>query len=477
MSQFGPIASGLFSDNGANLVIVSASPTPSAGQLLTATSPTGSEWDDPSITLTAGLGIDPVELSSNNIQLETTSRFTFAGNALELSTVTVPFGGTGQTTLTTNAVLIGDGVNPVDLSKSAPTGDFIGTTDTQTLTNKTMTDSSNDVTGTGLFDSGAGTVTFDAAANPTAGQRLTATSPTVAEWQDPSSPYSAGLGIDATQLASDIIQVEITARFGFNANALQLALVTVPFGGTQQSSLSTNRVLVGDGTSQVDTSKLAPTGDFVGTTDTQVLTNKTITASTNDVTATGLFSNGSTNTIDVSASANPVNRRILTATGPTAATWQNQSEIFYAYDTVGGVALPIGAGGIFIFPTVYANQNGSNYVYDTGTGILTINDLGVYEFNYTVGSRGTLGSPVDRTGIFVGLGIDTGGGFAGVLGSVAWAYGRQINTGGCRVNPLGSIIYEVTTVPVDFAVAYGQLEDVLYETQGQASRFMVKKIT
>lgn len=49
-------------------------------------------------------------------------------------------------------------------------------------------------------------------------------------------------------------------------------------GGTEKTSLASGKVLVGQGTSPVDDSKSAPTGDFVGTTDTQTLTNKTLTS-------------------------------------------------------------------------------------------------------------------------------------------------------------------------------------------------------
>lgn len=53
--------------------------------------------------------------------------------------VEVADGGTGVITLTSNGVLVGQGTSAVDTSKAAPTGDFVGTSDTQTLTNKTLT--------------------------------------------------------------------------------------------------------------------------------------------------------------------------------------------------------------------------------------------------------------------------------------------------------------------------------------------------
>lgn len=53
------------------------------------------------------------------------------------SALPVASGGTGATTLT--GVVIGNGTSAFTV-KTNPTGDFVGTTDTQTLTNKTLTD-------------------------------------------------------------------------------------------------------------------------------------------------------------------------------------------------------------------------------------------------------------------------------------------------------------------------------------------------
>jgi hypothetical protein len=55
---------------------------------------------------------------------------------------------------------------------------------TQTLTNKTITSNTNNVTAKGLF-SATTTVNVSASSAPTAGQVLTATSPTTATWQAP----------------------------------------------------------------------------------------------------------------------------------------------------------------------------------------------------------------------------------------------------------------------------------------------------
>jgi hypothetical protein len=54
------------------------------------------------------------------------------------SDVAVADGGTGVSTLGSGNVLVGAGTSPVTSTKAAPSGDFVGTTDTQTLTGKTL---------------------------------------------------------------------------------------------------------------------------------------------------------------------------------------------------------------------------------------------------------------------------------------------------------------------------------------------------
>lgn len=139
-------------------------------------------------TLSAGNGIDPVLLAGGTVATDITARLTYTGGEIDLNTVTVPYGGTGSTSLTSGNVLVGQGASPVSATKAAPTGDFVGTTDSQTLTNKTITSSTNNVISRELFvDSGSSSVSTFAASPPTSGQVLTATSATVATWQTPAT--------------------------------------------------------------------------------------------------------------------------------------------------------------------------------------------------------------------------------------------------------------------------------------------------
>lgn len=67
-------------------------------------------------------------------------------------------GGTGVSSLTSGQVLVGAGTAAVDLTKAAPTGDFVGTSDAQTLTNKTLT--APTVSGDILFDEATNDLTL-----------------------------------------------------------------------------------------------------------------------------------------------------------------------------------------------------------------------------------------------------------------------------------------------------------------------------
>lgn len=238
-------------------VSVSASAAPTAGQTLVASSGTVAAWATPSVTTVSG-------------------------------TLPVANGGTGATTLTAGNVLVGNGTSVVQTTKVAPTGVFVGTTDTQTLTNKTLNSTTNTIAAQLLFNA-TGTVSVSASAAPSAGQTLVASSGTVAAWATPSVTTVTGT-------------------------------LPVANGGTGNTTLTSGNVLVGAGTSAVTTTKAAPSGDFVGTTDTQTLTNKTLDGSVagNDVAANRLLA------VVLSGTA-PLAGQVLTATSGTAAQWSSPS--------------------------------------------------------------------------------------------------------------------------------------------------------
>lgn len=65
-----------------------------------------------------------------------------SGSVTGITDITVSDGGTGVSTLTSGNVLVGAGTSPITTTKAAPSGDFVGTTDVQNLSNKTVSDGS-----------------------------------------------------------------------------------------------------------------------------------------------------------------------------------------------------------------------------------------------------------------------------------------------------------------------------------------------
>lgn len=85
--------------------------------------------------LTLSSGILNVDASQTQI----TSIGTLTAGTWNASTIGVAYGGTGSTSLTSGYFLQGNGTSAVTTTKAVPTGVVVGTSDTQTLTNKTLT--------------------------------------------------------------------------------------------------------------------------------------------------------------------------------------------------------------------------------------------------------------------------------------------------------------------------------------------------
>ena len=122
-------------------------------------------------------------------------------------TLSVIKGGTSLTSLTAGRFLVGNGLGPVDLSKVVPTGVVVGTTDSQTLTNKTLTGVSNNVISRGLWNL-TGSVDVSGSPAPIAGYTLVATSPTTATWQ------SGGGGMSEFEYNVSAIPITTTNQVG-----------------------------------------------------------------------------------------------------------------------------------------------------------------------------------------------------------------------------------------------------------------------
>lgn len=133
-------------------------------------------------------------------------------------------------------------------------GSLVGTTSTQSLTNKTITDPSNTVTATGLRTATT-TVSISAATAPSSGQVLTATSSTTATWQT-----ASGTGDFSTNTSSSVDS--------------EIVLFSGTGGKTGKRSSGSGIAKLTSGVLSVVT---APSGTIVGTTDTQTVSAKRIT--------------------------------------------------------------------------------------------------------------------------------------------------------------------------------------------------------
>ncbi len=272
----------------------------------------------------------------------------FSINSLT-GTLTVSRGGTGLGTLTSGRVLIGAGTSNVDLTKAAPTGTFVGTTDTQTLDNKTLTAASTTIRGatgsdsvtfsptgaTNIITTGPAAVTVPAGTNTLVARDTTDTltnktlrgglngNNVYANFlANPSNPVILPTSAPSFTGAVLVIAGVPNAVWG-NINSIS-GVLNVPNGGTGRSTLTSNGVLVGNGIGNVDSTKLAPVGDFVGTTDAQSLSNKTLAAATTTIAAAGAG-----NTLTFS----PTGATSLVTAGPATVTLPSGTRTLVARDT------------------------------------------------------------------------------------------------------------------------------------------------
>jgi len=135
---------------------------------------------DSSTTL---VGTTTTQTLTNKIINTASNTLTIDAGDITTGTLPVTRGGTGAVTLTSGNILQGNGTSAITATLAAPSGTILGTTDTQTLTNKTIDSTTNTVAADKLH-SATTTITVSGATAPTSGQVLTATSSTVANWQD-----------------------------------------------------------------------------------------------------------------------------------------------------------------------------------------------------------------------------------------------------------------------------------------------------
>jgi hypothetical protein len=181
--------------------------------------------------------------------------------------VPVSSGGTGASTFTAGVVKASG--TSAFTTVSAPTGDIVGTTDAQTLTNKTLGSGTTFSTAVGVASGGTGAATFTAGVVKASG---TSAFTTVA------APSGDLVGTTDTQTLTNKTLGAGTVLSGATVSLTSGVTGTLPVasGGTGTTAFSiSNGILKANGTSAV-TTVTAPTGDIVGTTDAQTLTNKTL---------------------------------------------------------------------------------------------------------------------------------------------------------------------------------------------------------
>lgn len=319
------------------------------------------------------------------------------------SPLAVTNGGTAAATLASNKVLMGNGTSALIDTLDPPSGDFVGVDDVQSLTNKTITASTVSALATPLSIANGGTGLTSLSANSfvsingsgafatsiskplpitNGGLGMTTASPgtfvstssgglvttsfvvpsgavvgltdtqtltnktiTTSSFSGLSSPLaiadggtaattltsgrvlvtnSGGTGLDLTKVAPSGAFVGDTDSQSISGKEINGTITSlssplgVASGGTGVTSLTSNSFLVGNGTNPI-TFSTVPTGAVVGNSDTQTFTNKTITDSTNSVAVDALKS--SSTTIDVTAAGPTASQQELVTTSTSATAW------------------------------------------------------------------------------------------------------------------------------------------------------------
>ncbi|MFA5800838.1 MAG: hypothetical protein WC840_07890, partial [Candidatus Peribacteraceae bacterium] len=196
-------------------------------------------------------------------------------------TLAIARGGTNATSFTSSQLVrMNAGGTALESSgKTVPTGNIVGDTDTQTLTNKTL-DSTNSITGeaikTGSISStvlnNSGLVTLTGAQS-LSNKTFTGTT-------------TMGAIIGATiSDTNNTITLSAGTIPNLDAGKITTGTFGIARGGTNATSFTSSQLvrMNAGGTALESSGKTVPTGNIVGDSDTQTLTNKTLD-STNSIT-------------------------------------------------------------------------------------------------------------------------------------------------------------------------------------------------
>jgi hypothetical protein len=165
------------------------------------------------------------------------------------------------------------------------------------------------------------------------------------------------------------------------------SILPVINGGTGVATLTTDRFLIGNGTSPVDATKTVPVGDVIGTTDAQIVTSKTMTSNTNNLNARALWSGSGSGSVSTYGSPLPTAGQTLIAISETVATWQTPAETLsmIAATAAGGLGIstvwtdiPFDTTTIETDPTIIEHNDTFNTRIDIKT---TGNYLVTYAIN------------------------------------------------------------------------------------------------
>ncbi len=257
-------------------------------------------------TVTAPSGTIVGTTDSQTLTNKTLTAPTIAGGTINGNTwgrlatanvATVANGGTGATSL--SGIVIGNGTSAFT-TVTAPSGTIVGTSDTQTLTNKTINGSSNTLSNIArsaivsstashvIINDGSGNLSSEAQLVVSRGGTGASTLTGILVGNGTSAftavtaPSGTIVGTTDSQTLTNKTLTSPTITNGtLNGNNWgRLATANVAIvanGGTGATSLS--GIVIGNGTSAF-TTVTAPSGTIVGTTDTQTLTNKTLTSPT-----------------------------------------------------------------------------------------------------------------------------------------------------------------------------------------------------